>query len=673
MYCSRRLYKGNAYEICLPIADTGITVVRFYTRGDIIIEKEPETTGDSMCFSFTEEDLASLEDGVLRYGYDDFDTNSPYVVVTPGDYSGSTLDDLLEDAYDSGYTAGQADCSGSNCNIQEVKAYNILSSDTRIFRGKAAEANKFFISQNIAPGPLTAITPDAGYDGIGQVNIGITRIEITSVYNSGVTEGFASGYTSGYTAGQEDCSGSTTDADLIANLQGDYYVIPDGTTHLRDYCFERTHFSSITIPDTVISLGDRVFQGLRELKEIAIPDSVTSLGVRCFYSCSGLTSITIGSGLTAIPDYCFYYCESLPSVTIPANVESIGKNAFYDCHSLTAMTFEGLVPPTINTSDSLGSTAYTFPIYVPCQSLEAYKTAFGQYYAPRITCSGSPEPVYSAMPMTFRVISGGTLSWYNGQESFGNDYSYCELKYRVNGGEWGAIANNNSFDPEHIASSITLSSGDYVEFATDRINYSLVDSSSGTHFKFKASSALRYNVEGNIMSILYPIGEFETATSYPESYRSNWFAELFAIENTQEEGGVVDASRLVLPVTALTPACYQDMFYQCVHLVAAPALPATTLASYCYQEMFMGCTSLTSAPELPAPVLTDWCYAQMFSNCPSLNFVKCLATDISVNDCTVDWLKSVPAEGTFEKAPGMTSWPSGDSGIPTGWTVVDAT
>jgi hypothetical protein len=76
-----------------------------------------------MCFNFTEEDLASLEDGVLRYGYDDFDTNSPYVVVTPGDYSGSTLDDLLEDAYDSGYTAGQEDCSGGSCDYAYVSGY----------------------------------------------------------------------------------------------------------------------------------------------------------------------------------------------------------------------------------------------------------------------------------------------------------------------------------------------------------------------------------------------------------------------------------------------------------------------------------------------------------------------------------------------------------------------
>ena len=86
-----------------------------------------------------------------------------------------------------------------------------------------------------------------------------------------------------------------------------------------------------------------------------------------------------------------------------------------------------------------------------------------------------------------------------------------------------------------------------------------------------------------------------------------------------------------------------------------------------------GFTNLIEAPVLCATTLTDHCYFAMFRFCGSLKKVVCYATDISANDCTVDWLKGVPAEGTFEKAPGMTSWPSGSAGIPTGWTVVDAT
>ena len=120
MSCNGRIYKGDSYEICLPLFDTGVTSVRFYTRGDVIIEKEPVITGDSMCFLLEKEELDVLPDGVLRYEavteYDTIDTNTPYVIVTPGDYSGTTLDEMLEEAYHSGYTDGYT--SGSTDGYQ---------------------------------------------------------------------------------------------------------------------------------------------------------------------------------------------------------------------------------------------------------------------------------------------------------------------------------------------------------------------------------------------------------------------------------------------------------------------------------------------------------------------------------------------------------------------------
>ena len=48
-----------------------------------------------------------------------------------------------------------------------------------------------------------------------------------------------------------------------------------------------------------------------------------------------------------------------------------------------------------------------------------------------------------------------------------------------------------------------------------------------------------------------------------------------------------------------------------------------------------------------------------------------LATNISATDCLKDWVKGVPATGTFTKAASMTTLPTGDSGIPAGWTVVN--
>lgn len=127
-----------------------------------------------------------------------------------------------------------------------------------------------------------------------------------------------------------------------------------------------------------------------------------------------------------------------------------------------------------------------------------------------------------------------------------------------------------------------------------------------------------------------------------------------------------------LPATTLVNNCYWDMFYGCSSLTSAPTLPATTLTEYCYFEMFRGCTSLTQAPQLPATILRNSCYYNMFYGCSNLNYIKMMATDISANNCLYNWVNGVAASGTFVKNANATWTTTGESGIPTGWTVETA-
>ena len=132
-----------------------------------------------------------------------------------------------------------------------------------------------------------------------------------------------------------------------------------------------------------------------------------------------------------------------------------------------------------------------------------------------------------------------------------------------------------------------------------------------------------------------------------------------------------------LPATTLADFCYRYMFWNCPNLTMAPELPATTLARYCYANMFYGCTSLTTAPELPATTLVDHCYYEMFQNCTNLRNIIVLATDISAKDCLTDWVSGVASSGTFTKAASLVQGseagqiPTGTSGIPESWTVVN--
>lgn len=133
---------------------------------------------------------------------------------------------------------------------------------------------------------------------------------------------------------------------------------------------------------------------------------------------------------------------------------------------------------------------------------------------------------------------------------------------------------------------------------------------------------------------------------------------------------LIEAPELL--ATSLSFRCYEQMFYCCTSLIEAPELPATSLAEDCYKQMFSYCTSLTKAPELPATSLANHCYEEMFKRCNDLSYVKCLATNISASSCLTNWLNGVASSGTFVKKTSMNDWPSGDSGIPSGWTVEDA-
>ena len=130
-----------------------------------------------------------------------------------------------------------------------------------------------------------------------------------------------------------------------------------------------------------------------------------------------------------------------------------------------------------------------------------------------------------------------------------------------------------------------------------------------------------------------------------------------------------------LPTMTLASSCYSGMFQGCTSLTVAPELPATEMSIscyYCYSYMFQGCTSLTTAPELPATKLVTNCYYGMFSGCTNLNSITCLATNISESDCTTNWVNGVSASGTFTKAASMSSWTTGNNGIPNGWTIETA-
>jgi hypothetical protein len=133
------------------------------------------------------------------------------------------------------------------------------------------------------------------------------------------------------------------------------------------------------IPNTVTSIGHGAFDGCDSLTTITIPNSVTNIGEGAFKGCESLTSVTIPNSVTSIGDYAFYDCSVLESITIPNSVTSIGEGVFFNCYALTSITFEGSMPPRFE-EDVFKDVNKSIPVYVPANSIEAYKKALGDYF-----------------------------------------------------------------------------------------------------------------------------------------------------------------------------------------------------------------------------------------------------------------------------------------------------
>ena len=208
------------------------------------------------------------------------------------------------------------------------------------------------------------------------------------------------------------------------------------------------NITNITLPDSIINIGNAAFSGCTNLISVTIPDNVTSIGQYAFYNCDSLTKINIPKGISTIgvdtfwgcnslkdvyitdieawcnitfcvSDYssyssnplCYannlylnnklvkdivipnsvteipYYafsCDSLKSITIPDSVTSIGNCAFYCCSSLTGIT----IPNSVTNIGKYAFEECNTLKYVNIANIEAWlNTTFGNY---------SSNPLYYA-------------------------------------------------------------------------------------------------------------------------------------------------------------------------------------------------------------------------------------------------------------------------------------
>lgn len=240
----------------------------------------------------------------------------------------------------------------------------------------------------------------------------------------------------------------------------------------------------------------------------------------------------------------------------------------------------------------------------------------GAYYPVTVAMKSNRDPMLGN-PLTIEATIDDT------QLTFTNNAAGT-VQFSRNQTDWVDISSGES-------RNISVDAGGKVYFRGSNASYY-----PGSEASAIACSAPCY-VYGNIMSLVNATA-FETLTSLPEG--GDTFRGLF-------EGN-----------TNLRNHSDKELL-----------LPATTLQPSCYKSMFAGCTGLTRAPVLPASTLRAHSYELMFSGCSSLAYIKCMATNIEATDCTSDWVNGVRQTGSFVKAASMSGWETGDSGIPSDWTV----
>ncbi|MBO4810559.1 MAG: leucine-rich repeat domain-containing protein [Prevotella sp.] len=157
-------------------------------------------------------------------------------------------------------------------------------------------------------------------------------------------------------------------------------VLPNSMDVIGESLFSGcTNLKSVFIPDGITTLWGNAFRGCSSLETISLPNSLTNVGMSAFEGFTTLKKIIIPDFVTSIGEHAFYGLNNLKTVILGKSVSVIDNGAFANCLDLADVYCFATVPPEFREDSFNGSYIDYITLHVPAASIDLYRQKWGGF------------------------------------------------------------------------------------------------------------------------------------------------------------------------------------------------------------------------------------------------------------------------------------------------------
>lgn len=213
------------------------------------------------------------------------------------------------------------------------------------------------------------------------------------------------------------------------------YSIKDGTKWIMGSAFKNcTNLTSISIPNTIISIGNEAFYNCGKLASIGLPENISLIDVSLFENCTNLTSITV-----------------------PKKVKDIYNSAFRNCRQLSSIYSLAPTPPEIR-SQTFENISNNAIVYVPPFCSQAYRTCEYWNNMNIQSYTGKIVPSSTSIEITFDFDMVASIGISGGEQQPGNVLEYIGLEPNSEYKDIPVVLTSNTGETETVNVSFTTPS-----------------------------------------------------------------------------------------------------------------------------------------------------------------------------------------------------------------------